>query len=192
MKLLIIEGPDRCGKNTLINGICSVYDNHIVRHFGFPVGNDDMEKRNFQYHFFRNEFSMAQKRNETSSFCMNDDSGIYIWNRAHLGEMVYGQIYRNTHPGEWVMRMEKSFSFDLDPSIYLVLLEASPEFLVEHDDGHSFSEKIENKRKEIELFEGAFSMSLILNKMKMDVSMKNGSFKDKNEILKRVLNFIKK
>jgi thymidylate kinase len=171
MKLLIIEGPDRCGKNTLINNFTSQAENYIVRHWGTAKGETDIEKRNHQYQFFKKEFELASERYKYS---MPDKKryprDIYIWNRAHLGEFVYGDLYRNTSPREWVLRMEEDFSFDIDPSIYLVLLTAPAEFLSRKDDGLSFSSKIENRQAEIRRFEVAFEQSKIMNKLLVNVA----------------------
>ena len=190
MKLLIIEGPDRTGKNTLINKFCNQAENHIVRHWGTANGDTDMEKRNFQYQFFKKEFQLASERNK---FIIPDKNrypnDIYIWNRSHIGEFVYGEMYRNTKPEDWVLRMEKDFSFDIDPSIYLVLLTATPEFLVKRDDGLSFSNKVADKMKEIDRFNRGFVESSIMNKMIVDVN--HGSdFRDSDEIFNDINKFI--
>ena len=41
---------------------------------------------------------------------------IMIWNRAHIGEFVYGTIYRDSKPETWVWDLEKEFFMDeIDP-----------------------------------------------------------------------------
>jgi len=191
MKLLIIEGPDRCGKNTLVQGLLSQSENSVVRHFGSAKGKDDQEKRNFQYQFFKKEFSLASLRPQ---FEMPDKEryprDIWIWNRAHLGEFVYGKMYRNTHPEQWVIQMETLFGFDLDPSVHLLLLTAPAEFLCKRDDGMSFTDDIKMKEAEISSFRDAFHNSAIINKMILDVS--NGDeYLDKDTILHKVNKFLK-
>lgn len=171
MKLLIIEGPDRCGKNTLIKNLTSQAENFVVRHFGSVKGENDTEKRNFQFQFFKKEFELASLR---PRFEMPDKEryprDIWIWNRAHLGEFVYGKMYRDTKPEEWVMKMESLFAMDIDPSVYLLLLTADPEFLCKRDDGLSFTTDVEKKKKEIKNFEKAFNTSKIMNKKILNVS----------------------
>jgi thymidylate kinase len=190
MKLLIIEGPDRCGKNTLIKNLTAQAENYVVRHFGSAKGASDFEKRNFQFQFFKKEFDLASMR---LRFEMPDKerypNDIWIWNRAHLGEFVYGKMYRNTYPEDWVMQMETLYGMDLDPSIYLLLLKAEPEFLCKNDDGQSFSADIEKKKQEIKSFEDAFNKSRIINKMTLHVS--NGeSYLDESIILDNVNKFL--
>jgi thymidylate kinase len=190
MKLLIIEGPDRCGKNTLIRNLLSQADNSVVRHFGSAKGSTDLEKRNHQYHFFRKEFQLASNRH---LFEMPDREryprDLWIWNRAHLGEFVYGKIYRETHPEEWVMQMETQYGLDMDPSIYLLLLTAPPDFLCRMDDGLSFSNQVDKKLQEINAFDGAFRKSQIMNKMIVDVTM-NDQYRDPQEIFEEVNKFL--
>lgn len=190
MKLLIIEGPDRCGKNTLIKNLTSQAENYVVRHFGSAKGKDDMEKRNFQFQFFKKEFALAAIRNQ---FEMPDKEryprDIWIMNRAHLGEFVYGKMYRETHPEQWVMQMESLFGMDLDPSVHLLLLTAPAEFLCKRDDGLSFSNNVMQKQAEIAAFKNAFDQSKIINKKILDVS--NGDeYLDESIILKAVNEFL--
>lgn len=190
MKLLVIEGPDRCGKNTLIKNLTSQAENFVVRHFGSVKGETDMEKRNFQFQFFKKEFELASLR---SRFEMSDKEryprDIWIWNRAHLGEFVYGKMYRDTNPEEWVMKMESMFAMDIDPSVHLLLLTADPEFLCKRDDGLSFTAEVDKKAKEIESFKHAFNLSKIMNKKILNVS--NGeNYLDAAIILDEVNKFI--
>ena len=190
MKLLIIEGPDRCGKNTLIKNLTSQAENFVVRHFGSVKGESDMEKRNFQFQFFKKEFELASLR---PRFEMPDKEryprDIWIWNRAHLGEFVYGKMYRDTNPEEWVMKMESMFGMDIDPSVHLLLLTADPEFLCKRDDGLSFTAEADKKAKEIESFKQAFNLSKIMNKKILNVS--NGeNYLDAAIILDEVNKFL--
>lgn len=187
MKLLIIEGPDRCGKNTIISKLVNRSENYVVRHWGSAKGEDDLEMRGNQYKFFLKEFSLAKLRYQ---FDVQDNPrDLWIWNRAHLGEFVYGTMYRDTSPEEWVMKLEQMFQFDTDPSIYLLMLTAPAEFLCKRDDGRSFTDNVSLKQIEINRFKKAFDESKILNKLIIDVS--NGEeYADKDVILHQVNNFL--
>ena len=190
MKLLIIEGPDRCGKNTLIKNLTSQAENYVVRHFGSAKGVDDFEKRNFQFQFFKKEFSLANLRPQ---FELPDKEryphDIWIWNRAHLGEFVYGKMYRETHPENWVMQMESLYGMDLDPSVYLLLLTAPPDFLCKRDDGQSFTSQVDKKTLEIEAFKHAFDQSKIINKKILDVT-DGQNYRDSQSIFQEVNTFL--
>ena len=184
MKLLIIEGLDRCGKNTLIHNLTSQAENYVVRHWGTAKGTNDYEKRDHQYQFFKKEFQLASDRNK---FEMPDATryprDLWIWNRAHLGEFVYGDLYRNTKPKDWVMRMEQDFSFDIDPSVYLLFLYAPPEFLCKNDDGLSFTADVSLK------FHSAFSESKIMNKKSIAVS-DGETYRSAQDIFQEVDNWL--
>jgi thymidylate kinase len=190
MKLLVVEGPDRCGKNTLIKNLTSQADNFVVRHFGLAKGKNDKEKRDHQFQFFKKEFELASQRHR---FEMPDKDryprDLWIWNRGHLGEFVYGNLYRKTNPEEWVMQMETLYGMDLDASIYLLLLTAPPEFLCKRDDGNSFSDKAYMRKQEILNFQIAYERSRIINKRIVDVS--NGSeYRSQDLILDEVNKFL--
>lgn len=114
---------------------------------------------------------------------------IWIWNRSHLGEFVYGTMYRNTQPKEWVFPMEQRFGFNTDPSVYLLLLTAPPEFLCKRDDGESFSANEMDKIAELRRFDIAFEESGIVNKLRLDVT-NDGEYKSKDEIFNQVNKFI--
>lgn len=192
MKLLIIEGPDRCGKNTLISGLVKQADNYVVRHFGSAKGKDDLEKRAFQFDFFSKEFQLASNRrafvNPDRERYPND---IWIWNRAHLGEFVYGTLYRDTRPFDWVWKLESTYNLDIDNDVYLLLLTAPPEFLCKRDDGQSFTSDVTKKYEEILRFGMAFNESRILNKKILDVT-RDGEYRDQAEILSEVNKFLRR
>ena len=191
MKLLIIEGPDRCGKNTLIKNLVSQAENSVVRHFGSAKGNTDDEKRDYQFNFFQKEFQLAANR---QLFAHPDKEryprDLWIWNRGHLGEFVYGKIYRDTHPEEWVFQMETKWGFDIDNSVYLLLLSAPSPFLCSRDDGKSFSSEVEKREAEQSRFVKAYLQSSIRNKMALNVT-DGENYRDPLSILNDVNNFLK-
>jgi len=191
MKHLLIEAPDACGKDTLIKNLMPHCQNLIVTHFSFPEGNTDREKRKFQEESFRREF-------EKSSFFLtsalfSDSSkkmNLIVWNRSHLGEFVYGNLYRQTNPEEWVLNFEDIFQYDKKDDVYLLLLTADPDFLISKDDGLSFAATVDARKREIANFEGAFNMSQIKKKLKLKVD-KDGNYLPQSEILNTVINFLK-
>ena len=196
MKLLIIEGPDRCGKNTLITNLVTRTGCCVTRHFGKAEGETDEEKQLNQQKFFSREFALASAK-QREIFHMpgkEHENDLFIWNRGHLGEFVYGTLYRNTHPEDWVIQMEEAFEVEKDPEIYLLLLTAHPDFLVKKDDGLSFSSKVEDRIKEIEKFREACEKSTIQHKLEICVTeeSENGEirFRSDKDILNEVSKFI--
>jgi hypothetical protein len=181
MKHLIIEGPDRVGKDTLIKNLTSYFSNIAIRHFRSPKGNDDSEKRKYQHKSFREEYV-----NISSFNGMNFD--LCIWNRGHLGEFVYGNLYRKTDPEEWVLDQE-SLYIDRDSQTYLLLLTASPEFLASKDDGKSFSSTASARKQEIESFREACNKSKIPHFLEIKVE-NDGIYLTPEDITQQVINFL--
>jgi len=196
MKLIIIEGGDRLGKSTLIGKLAEHfnYDNVVIRHFGkppkvFPEGVDPLS---FQAECFDREGYLFSQLCSMESDEYNYYENIVIWNRAHLGEWVYGQMFRGIDPNK-IQNMldnfeEKFFMYD-DIEVFLILLTADPEFFHSKEDGHSFSKSLEQKTRELSLFDEAFHNSAIDNKIRIKVNV-GDSFRGKEEILKDVLDFL--
>jgi len=217
MKLIILEGGDRLGKSTLIKGLCEHfnYDNVTVRHFGKPPkGMTSKEILDFQFKAFKAELYIFYNLHSREQVVAPYYPEVMIWNRSHLGEYVYSQMFRDGNPGELknkLLEFEKGFiSFE----VYLITLTASPEFFNSREsDGHELSKTLEQKTKELELFKEAHEFSIIANKLllKVDkthitadesieflhskgienVAKYTNIFRSKEEILNEVINFIK-
>ena len=163
MKLVIIEGTDRTGKDTLVKALQEKYPNSQMVHWGYPHGDTNDEKTAYQkmsFGFYMRDYKFKKNRK---------DLELLIWNRSHIGEYVYGTIYRDSYPDTWIPELEEMYLSN-DEDITLVLLEADPEFIVKNDDGESYSNRIEDKKTEISKFQQAFNNSLIINKIKIKVN----------------------
>lgn len=207
MKFIILEGGDRLGKSTIIEGLCKHYnyDNITVRHFGKPPkGLTPKEVLNFQFKCFNKEQDLFYHIKYKE---FNDKYHYYpetlIWNRSHLGEYVYSQMFRGGDANklkEKLIKYEKGF---ISHQIYLITLTADPEFFHSKEDGNSFSDTLEDKTRELELFKEAHDFSIIRPKLLLKVDtygetnfggviMKGPNvFKPKEEILEEVIQFIK-
>lgn len=188
MKLVIVEGTDRTGKDTLIEGLAKFFTDQdialMIKHWGFPVGRTNEEKTAYQKENFRSEFKRFNSLRDS------DDMAV-IWNRAHLGEMVYGPLYRQSDPKCWIIALEEEFRFDKDSEIFLIYLKADPEFLVSQDDGKSFSNELVNKQMELRMFREAFESSKIMNKLMIKVNEKD-EYIEPERILDEAIRFITK
>jgi thymidylate kinase len=181
-KLVIIEGCDRVGKDTLISGLQSSFPKTATQHWGYPIGDTNEDKTEFQKVDFK--LNMMKWRVEK----VWDILDLYIWNRSHLGEYVYGTLYRDSYPDTWVPQLEERFLAE-EENAYLILLVADPEFIASQDDGQSYSAKIEDKKEELNKFLDAFQDSKIGNKKLIRVHDENGYF-SAEKILDSVINFI--
>jgi len=173
---LIVEGPDRVGKSTLIKNLKKYYNgiSFYTLHYEH-ISLDSKEKQHeYDYRQYRRMFELM----ETTSYAK--DAGI-ICDRSHLGEAVYGPIYRNS-TNEYIYNLESEYlNKPFWRNTFLILLTTSPSVLVSRDDGNSISAKEEMIQKEIENFEKAFANSLIQNKISLryDVNMDKKSVADK-------------
>ena len=167
---IIIEGPDRVGKDTLINGIIKEYKKNflLLHYYATPDKDKPIEWGSEQYH---NMFRM---------FALND---FIISSRAHLGEKVYPTLYGG-YDGSYVDKIESIYDTS---DILLITLIDTPENLISRDDGLSHSIDIGQKRKEIELFIDAHENSSIKNKMLIDIKDYNAE-----KLKEKVFSFINK
>ncbi len=183
MKLIIFEGCDRTGKDTLINELVKNMPNVIKRHWTSPKGNTNEERIDYQKKSFNEEFKLYNDLK-----LLIPDTNM-IWNRGHLGELVYGTLYRQYDPDNWINNLELKYSFNDCKDIYLVYLYGDVDFLVNNDDGESFSNDIKMKEKELDLFFHAFYKTTIKNKIKIKINKKD-KYTPLEESLERINKFI--
>jgi thymidylate kinase len=195
-KLIVICGGDRLGKGTLIKGLCETFDykNITIRHCDKPpkdLLNDQI--LDYQLKAFEQEFELIHYVQTMNRKFMYHDN-IIIYDRFHLGEFVYGQLFRNYDANLLKTKIlaleEKNLRNNIWFEPYLITLTADSEFFLNKEDGNSFSKNLEEKTKELQLFKETHDFSVIKNKLLVKVD-ENGSFRSKEEILNEVINFIK-
>ncbi len=182
-KVIIIEGIDNCGKDSLINNLKSYYKNTKVIHACAPNSKDLFT------------FYYEGLIHDTLDGYYNESLDAVIHNRSMYGEYVYGPKYRNESKdkvAEIIRRLEigqlKTFIFSKD--LYFILLTSSDSDLIaSNDDGLSFSAKKTDIDDEIAAFNEVFSLSSIKNKKKIFVNNDN-RFRSKEDIYKDALDFI--
>jgi thymidylate kinase len=181
-KLIIIEGQDRSGKDTLIRNLQIKYPSSRTTHWGYPSGKTNDEKTEWQKSSFKSEFENWKLSKELNVL------DYVIWNRSHIGEYVYGTLYRNSEPSTWIPALEDEYLKN-DPDVYLVFLSADPVFTLSQDDGNSYSVKLDDKKLELQAFSSAVESSAIRNKITFSVHNENGYYPAEG-ILHQVLKFI--
>lgn len=175
MKSYIIEGLDRLGKSTLIEGILHKEGYHQVIHYAKPqllecYKLDARPLKRYQLETFK------------SMLYLLDSKAPLILDRAHLGEYVYAPMYRK-YDAEYIFQLEKYHRAQDMEHVQLILLtedfSKSKHFV---DDGLSLGS--EDKREtEQQLFIEAFNKSTFKNKKMICVTAEDGSFRSKEEIL---------
>ena len=193
MKHIIIEGGDRLGKDTLLKGICDYfnYENITIRHFGKPPkGMSPKETLDFQLDVFYKEILFVDYIRDNID---GDEWGYYpntvIWNRSHLGEFVYSQMFRGISKKEIKQKLRLFEERNLSPNMYLITLTAAPEFFLSKEDGNSFSQNLDQKTRELELFKEAHKNSIIPKKKLIKIDFE-GRFRTKEKILESIIRFI--
>lgn len=200
----LIDGIDRLGKSSLINMIQNELGYHLVIHYDKPrvlssylldasliksaapgesdYGNEytslpeqDLARRLYQEECNRIMFNLLTT------------SASIIFDRTHLGEMVYAPLYRN-YSGEYVYQNETDLieakPFTLKDDVRMILLITS-NFEMLQDDGLSFN--FANKEEEQNRFIEAFHRSQLPNKVIVDVHNGNGGYKTFQEVFQEAI-----
>ena len=126
------EGIDGAGKSTLIKELttrCNFPNANIQsHHFEFPLGKTDLEKYWYQYGQFKMMFDMLKEKYKamkemTNVFGDRDfDAGendLFIFDRGHLGEYVWGPLYRKKFP-MYLPKLEREYVDKINAGIVLV------------------------------------------------------------------------
>lgn len=197
MKIIIIEGTDNVGKDTIINRLQQEFINCAVIHCERPPVATPKEMALYQ----QNEFihlmgNTLYQYIAYTTLNVGDTFGL-IHNRSWYGEYVYGCMYRE-NDDKFVKHMIRSLETALINSIkpedlyFITLLSDNMEFLSRNEDGLSISRgEIDNMYKETERFKDIYNYSLIKNKHVVYVN--NGiNFRPHDEIYNEILSFINK
>ena len=174
----IIEGIDRLGKDTLISNIQKALGHHFVLHYSKPrklsCYQDSLEK--YQRESFHHGFGVLD-RIECHAPQYNSLMPT-IFNRFHLGEAVYAELYRG-YKGDYVFEFENVWRVERFTQAKLILLTTS-DFSFIQDDGDSFD--FSKKEQEQEIFKDAFKKSSFPNKAIIDIAA-NGAYRNPFDIL---------
>jgi hypothetical protein len=182
--IFIIEGIDNVGKGTLIETINDRLGFHQTIKFDKPKRlqcyNGNLQT--YQRESFKNSFGLIQ-----NVLLPQSKTPKLIFDRFHLGELVYSPLYRG-YSGDYVFEMEKLFFRGIgvlnQTKIRLVLLVASNPGKLP-DDGKSFD--VSKANNEQAMFIDGFNRSIIKNKAMVYTQDANGSFRDPLEIFKEAV-----
>ena len=191
MKIVIIEGTDNTGKDTVIKELTNIYPDSFVYHCGKPTSNIPEQQIKEQEIFFN---SLCEKT--INYYKKNkENNNLLIHNRSWYGEYVYGCLYRNnseTNVKKMIKSLEEELLKNVDKNdiCYITLLSDNMDFLVLHEDGLSISKaKKELIKKETNRFKEIYENSIIPNKHIIYVN-NNLKFKNKQDIIKEILMYI--
>ncbi len=201
---ILIDGIDRLGKSSLIERIQQELGYYLVIHYDKPklLGNYietaiAIKRSNPEETDYVNELRslsvnnlarrLYQEETNRGMFNLMKSEVPIIFDRTHLGELVYSPLYRN-YQGEYVYEYEqdyidsKPYSHEHDSRLIL-LTSSNTEMLV--DDGLSFDPS--KKNDEQNMFIEAFNNSKLLNKVIVDVHNGQGGYRPYEEIFQEAM-----
>lgn len=186
---IIIEGIDHLGKSTIIEHLQHALGYCQIFHYDKPKTLAAYKTRSG---LSGNPTSAYQHASFNTMFQLMKSSSLvttpFIFDRAHLGESVYGPLYRGSD-SRWIKDMERSYfvgNDELQKNTFLFLLTEdfarSKHFV---DDGESFD--ISKRRLEQEMFIDTFTESSIMYRQTVCVTGPDGNFKSIAEILREMV-----
>lgn len=189
-QVFIIEGPDRCGKGTIIESLIRYTNaqNYLILHSGKPnTKNLSIQQiKDNQYYYNNNQVNLIKENYQ------NYD--LIILDRSYIGEYVYGNLYRGmNYTSKDLQNFEENSNIDLLQNnrtckLNLILVSDSVENRLAREDGlslsHSFSPHF--LLKEEVLFKEYFNASTIENKFYLDWTKED--FSQLNNIMNSVIN----
>ncbi len=187
MKLIIIEGTDNTGKDTLISKILEKYPTASIIHCGKPLTNK--YSSNEQDELFR----VYAKNIVNKKY---DNTHVIIMNRSHIGEYVYGVLYRNRDIEDvenMLIDVNNILYSRKDLTIrYIQLLSNSENLLKHNEDGKSLSNgNVDKINKEAKQFKEIFDNINIKDSDKRLIYVNDGdSFRSREDIFNEAWKFI--
>ena len=184
MKLIIIEGTDNTGKDTIISKLIEKYPTVTLIHCSAPYSKKYSSKeQDTLFETYINNIVNKQY----------DKTHVIIMNRSHIGEYVYGILYRNRTSEEvrtMICTLNEKLLNRKDLEIrYVQLICTSKKLLSNNEDGKSLSEGNDYKiLKENINFEEIFQYCNFPKRM---IYINNGDeFKTRESIFNEVYKFI--
>lgn len=169
---------DRCGKSTLVNQLRKNYFKNpktIVHHSSSPPKVEDPNAWEIEH--YRNILDTAIEMSHNQGYD-------FIFDRLHLGAIVYGKKYRNADPKS-IYSIDKHFLTD-ENDVFLVLLTDYSEAILARDDGESLETNVAEYEETRIAFIEAFNKSACMNKLHLNIT-DNGGFKNTYETVTKFL-----
>lgn len=199
MILIIFEGVDNLGKSTIISKLTEMYkaDNDIMyMHFKNPPKGIENPLA-YQELSFTQAMSKCSYISNTETMLKNTNKNIVFFDRSHFGEYVYGPIYRNEEPEEIIKTIKRVHNHHALFDVVVIHLEASPEFVISHDDNKSFTSgydeetRLATVKREIDSFNECFKEVNPSNYIKINVEDDNNNYRNIDNIVQEIISKVK-
>lgn len=181
--IIICEGLDNVGKGTQIANIRNHFypekQFHILHYGGVKSSETPEVQLEYNKIYYNEMFRILS---------MLDQANMHvILDRSHLGEWVYGPMYRNYDPS-YIWDLEDMFKFKAWwNDTYLIHFTSSPETVIKRDDGFSFTTDLDKKQEELDLFQDSVNLSRIKNKISINIDGLN-----KDQVFAQIKIFLEK
>ena len=200
MVVLIFEGADNLGKSTIIQKLVDKYKNVadiMLMHASAPKCKEGENPDEVQKETFKQAVIKCSTIAIQDVALKRSNSTIVFMDRSHIGEYVYGQIYRNGDPDKIFDMIYEVHNKNLYFNPVVVHLEASPEFVIAHDDNKSFTSGYEPEKRmqtvtrEIELFNEIIERLKPNKYMKINVEAADNNYRNIDDICNEILSKLK-
>lgn len=188
VKVIIVEGTDNTGKDTLIKSISSKFDVVKIYHCQKPKNTDPIYAALEQKYGFEQIIENIKLDIENNLV----DNFAIILNRSWYGEYVYGLLYRgNGHQYvcDMIKYMDNMLLNITDEVSFITLLSSSTDLSVKNDDGLSIRNDADSIARERLHFIKANEISIVPNKKIIYVNDKN-DFRKPEDILEEACEVI--
>lgn len=182
--LVIVEGPDRCGKGSFIEEFRDNIDTprQLVIHSGKPPHNTPSKKT------WATLYNLSLIK---SVHTLSKTNNVIILDRSYLGEYVYGLIYRNAkYTAKSFNDFENATIKQLLNTIHVVLVNFTDtvENVSSREDGSSHIASLHTKRLEHRKFEELHNLSIINHKYIIDWSVDTFNKQKLQDLTNTILN----
>jgi thymidylate kinase len=168
--IVCVEGPDRTGKSTQIKLLKSFFSKNKGILFHEVHCTADVAKDMDPEFALVTSTKYYEEMFQLARLALFDSLSL-VFNRSHLGEVVYSK-YRG-YDGDYVFDLEDE-NLDVLEHMHLVVMVDSPENLVAREDGFSQSgQDPAAKAREVADFKRAFEETRIEKKLFVDVTEKD-------------------
>lgn len=152
---ILLDGPDRVGKDTLARKLISHFHDHIFLNLHtIHIDGYDREK---YYAWYEYIFTLGLHHS-------------VILNRTHLSEYVFGRLYRR-YDSSGIFEVEKIIKGKDD--VFLFLLVDDIDNLLKREDGRSIYSNAKEKALELQAFEDGYNKSSIVKKHSINIRDKS-------------------
>jgi hypothetical protein len=171
--LIVIEGPDGCGKSTLAQKISENFDFKYYKEVLTYAERLDSNYNGYEHYFKLVEYMILSREN-------------YVCDRLHLGEFVNPLIYKDGRDPLTLEQIEQ-IEFGIKSNSILISAIASEDFINDtlNNRGDDIAKK-DNIKYMIFLYSFIFNLSTIENKINWDVSLDKNYIKIFTEIDKKI------